>query len=204
MTIIHKGIRRRTTDITEDLGLAYYVQNARFRRAGELGRRAGIGKTDMAKQTGPVLLLGCGSYYEPYVVQVVGDSVISTLDPLPLWADPILVIPDGDRGTPEAPIIQSISPSPVSGTPYVVGQVAFIPVIIYDGLSGPLTYSWTNFQVGPAIPVAITTNAEIGIFEFNGACTPGQYSYAGIGGLTVTTALNGFSATLAPDDYQVG
>jgi hypothetical protein len=204
MTIIHKGIRRKTSDVTEDYGLAYYAQNVRFRRVGEMGRRGGIGKTDMAQQAGPVLLIGCGSYYEPYVIQVVGSTAISTPDPLTLWADPILIPPDGDAGEPEAPIIQGITPSPASGAPYVVGQVSFLATIVYDGLSGPLTFSWTNFQVGPAIPTAIVTNANPGIFEFGGACTPGQYSYAGIGGLTVTTALHGFSTTLAPDDYQVG
>jgi hypothetical protein len=123
MTIIHKGIRRKTSDVTEDYGLAYYAQNVRFRRVGEMGRRGGIGKTDMAQQAGPVLLIGCGSYYEPYVIQVVGSTAISTPNPVTLWADPELVIPDGET------VKSNCNPAlPASGS--------VAPTWTYDGLSG--------------------------------------------------------------------
>ena len=204
MTIIHKGIRRKTTDVLDDYGQAHYAQNWRYRMAGEIGRRPGIGKTDMAKQAGPVLLLGFGSYFEPYVVQMVGSDVIATADPLPLWADPVMVIPGGQGGTPQAPTIDLITPSPASGTAtYPAGTVSFLATVTYDGLSGALSYSWTNFNGGPSIPTQGIDNANPGTYIFDGFCPPGTYSFNGIGGLTVSTQFNGFSTTLAPSDYQV-
>lgn len=193
MTIIHKGVRRRTTDIIDDYGMAYYAQNVRYRRAGEMGRRGGIGKTSMAQQAGPVLLIGCGSYFEPYVVQMVGGDVIATANPTTKWAEPILVTPDGQVGTPAAPTIVSVTPDPLSPpATYVIGAVTFTAAVTYDGLSGALSYSWTTPTDGVNTAAVITNNANPASFNFDASCTPGNYSYT----LTVSTALNGFSTQL--------
>lgn len=204
MTIVHKGIRRKTTDVAEDYGLAFYAQNWRFKRIGEIGRRPGIGKSNMARLTGPVRSMICGNLFFPYLVQVndAGD-VDATLSPEAHWTDPVMRIPDGIVGQAQAPTIVSITPSPASGALYPAGNVSFTAVVVYDGLSGPLTYSWTNFIVGPGIPTPITMNANPMVLDFNAGCIPGVYSYAGVGGLTVTTAIGGLSHTLAPDDYTV-
>jgi hypothetical protein len=182
MTIIHKGIRRKTTDVIDDYGQAYYAQNLRFRRTGEMGRRGGIGKTDMAQQAGPVLLITCGSYYEPYIAQVIGDTVVTTLNPLAKWADPLLPPPDGEVGNPVAPVINFITPNPTSPpATYVVGVVTFTADVTYDGLSGPLSYAWST-PTGGTSAVVIVNNANPASFNFDATCFPDSYAYT----LTVT------------------
>ncbi len=203
MTLLCKGIRRRTTDVLDDYGQAHYLQNVRMKRVGEVGRRAGLGKSTMAQLAGPVQFMIAGWSNEPFIVNGTGGSVTGNADPLAYWTAATMRIPGGQVGQPAAPVIASIDPIPLNG-PYPVGQVAFVATIVYDGLSGPLTYSWTNFQVAPgAPPTQIIDNANPGIFDFTVFSLPGLYSYAGIGGLTVTTALHGFSTTLAPSDYSV-
>lgn len=203
MTILHKGIRRKTTDVLDDYGQAHYLQNVRFKRVGELGRRAGLGKSTMAQLAGPVqFMIGAWSN-EPFIVNGTGGDVTGTSDPLPLWTAATMRIPDGVAGEPQAPVILSITPSPASGAAYPVGTVLFTAVVQYDGLSGPLSYSWTNFIVGPGSPTQVSMNTNPMELDFNPGCTPGVYSYAGVGGLTVTTAIGGLSTTLAPNDFTV-
>jgi hypothetical protein len=204
MSIIHKGIRRKTTDVLDDYGQAHYAQNWRYRLAGEIGRRPGIGKTDMAQQAGPVLLLGFGSYFEPYVVQMVGGTVVATADPLPLWSDPTLVIPVGVAAEPAAPVINFFTCVPPSPQVYA-GSVPFVatPDITYDGLSGPLSYQWqslTRFGLGGSMPIlGATTNPTC---TYLAPVAAGVGTYGGIA-LTVTpagnpafAASNGFSYEL--------
>lgn len=185
MTIIHKGIRRKTTDVLDDYGQAYYAQNWRFRRLGEIGRRPGIGKSNMARLTGPVRSMICGNLFFPYLVQVndTGD-VEATLSPTARWGDPVMRIPDGDVGQPSAPVIDSVTPVPPSGTAYQVGQVTFTAAVTYDGLSGPLIYAWAPNSGGPSTPTSVVVNANPGIFDFNAGCIPGDYTGFT---LTVTT-----------------
>lgn len=203
MTIVYKGIRRKTTDVLDDYGQAQYLQNVRLRRVGELGRRAGLGKSTMAQLAGPVqFMIGAWSNV-PFIVNGTGGDVTGNADPLAYWTAATMRIPAGLVGQPAAPTIVSIVPTPASGTAYVVGQVAFVATITYDNLSGPLSYSWSSWNIGPATPIPIVTNANPGIFDFGAFCIPGVYSYGGIGGLTVTTALHGFSTTLAPSDFTV-
>ncbi len=99
MTIEYKGIRRKTTDILEDYGQAHYVQNVRFKRIGELDRRAGIGKSNMAKLAGPVQFMIGSWNYEPYIINGTGGDVSGNADPLAKWTGATLRIPGGGSGT---------------------------------------------------------------------------------------------------------
>lgn len=203
MTILHKGIRRKTTDVLDDYGQAHYLQNARFKRVGELGRRAGLGKSTMAQLAGPVqFMIGCWSN-EPFIVNGTGGDVTGNADPLPLWTGATLRIPDGLVGQPQAPVIIDITPVPPTGTAYPVGTVIMTATILYDGLSGALSYQWQNYNVGAGTPTLVIDNANPGEFDFNAGCTPDTYSRAQPDGLTVTTALNGFSATFPLPTYIV-
>lgn len=78
MSILHKGIRRKITAILNDYGSAHYAQNWTFNRVGEIGRRAGLGKSDMASLGGPVILMAFGNFDEPYVVQFDGNGNVIT------------------------------------------------------------------------------------------------------------------------------
>lgn len=94
MSIVHKGIRRHTTDLLDDYGEAYYAQNWRYSLTGEMGRRAGIGKTDMAKIDGPVKLIGVGGIFEPFIIQLTSTgSLISTKNARVVIGDPIVPPP---------------------------------------------------------------------------------------------------------------
>lgn len=192
MTIIHKGIRRKTTDVLDDYGQAYYAQNWRFKRMGEIGRRPGLGKSNMAQLAGPVQAMICGNLYFPYLVQVTGGNVTATLEPEARWNDPVMFRPDGDAGEPQAPTIVSITATPATAA-YPAGTVLLTAVIAYDGLSGALSYLWENYNIGPGTPTLVINNANPGEYDFNAGCTPDTYSRGAADGLTVTTALNGFS-----------
>ncbi len=204
MTIVYQGIRRKTTDVLDDYGQAHYLQNVRFKRVGELGRRAGLGKSTMAQQAGPVqFMIGAWSNV-PFIVNGTGGDVFGQEDPLSYWTGGTMARPRGVAGQPVAPTIDLITPSPASGTAnYPAGTVSFLATVTYDGLSGALSYSWTNFNGGPSIPTQGIDNANPGTYIFDGFCPPGTYSFNGIGGLTISTQFNGFSTTLAPADYQV-
>jgi hypothetical protein len=85
MTIEYKGIRRKTTDVLSDYSQAHYLQNARLKRIGEMGRRAGLGKSTMAQLAGPVQFMIGGWNYEPFIVNGTGGDVTGNSDPLVFW-----------------------------------------------------------------------------------------------------------------------
>lgn len=200
MTIIHKGIRRKTTDVLDDYGQACYAQNWRFKRMGEIGRRPGLGKSNMAQLAGPVQAMICGNLYFPYLVQVTGGNVTATLDPLARWTDPVMDIPDGEVGQPAPPTIDSITPNPTSPpATYIIGVVTFTATVTYDGLSGPLAYSWSTPTDGVNSAVVVTDNANPAVFNFDATCTPGNYAYL----LTVTPTGNPALAVNFPTSYTV-
>lgn len=193
MTILHKGIRRKTTDVLDDYGQVQHLVNVRFKRVGELGRRAGLGKSTMAQLAGPVqFMIGAWSN-EPYIVNGTGGDVTGTGNPLAYWTGATLAKPIGVAGQPQAPTIVSITATPASPQAYPVGTVFLTATIDYDGLSGALTYLWQNYNVGAGAPNLVINNANPGEYDFNAGCTPDTYSRGGGDGLTVTTALNGFS-----------
>lgn len=195
MTIQHKGIRRKTTDVLDDYGQAHYLQNVRLKRVGELGRRAGLGKSNMAQLAGPVqFMIGAWSN-APFMVTGTGGDVTGTEDPLALWTAATMRIPGGQAGQPVAPVINFITDNaPFPANTYVVGLVIFTPDITYDGRSGALSYQWTNPMTDGGVAQAFTADAtaQEPTFDFDITCTPGLYN----GSLQVTTALNGFSANL--------
>ncbi len=198
MTIIHKGIRRLTTDVLADYGQAFYAQNWRYKRMGEIGRRPGLGKSNMAQLAGPVRAMICGNLYFPYLVQITGGDVSATLEPEAHWNDPVMHIPDGEVGQPSAPTIDSITALPASPQTYVAGVVTFTPTITYDGMSGALIYAWVQ-TVGPAAPFLPFGTASVYSTDFNFSCIPGLYSFT----LTVTTTLNGFTTGPVGFDFTV-
>ncbi len=200
MTILHKGIRRKTTDVLDDYGQAHYLQNVRLKRVGEVGRRAGLGKSTMAQLAGPVqFMIGAWSNV-PYIVNGTGGSVTGEEDPRALWTGATMRIPDGQVGQPAAPTINFITPNPTSPpATYVVGVVTFTADITYDGLSGPLIYAWTAPDAGFAQAVIIVDDANPASFNFDALCNPGAYNYS----LTVTPSGNPGFATMLPTSYTV-
>lgn len=202
MTILHKGIRRKTTDVLDDYGQAHYLQNVRLKRVGEMGRRAGLGKSNMAQLAGPVqFMIGAWSN-ESFIVSGTGGSVTGTEDPLAYWTAATMRIPGGQAGQPVAPTIVSITATPATAA-YPAGTVLLTAVIAYDGLSGALSYLWENYTVGAGTPTLVINNANPGEYDFNAGCTPDTYSRGGADGLTVTTALNGFSVQAALPNFIV-
>lgn len=202
MTILYKGIRRKTTDVLDDYGQARHMVNVRLKRMGEMGRRAGLGKSNMAQLAGPVQFM-IGSWgSEPYIINGTGGDVTGNDDPLALWTAATLRIPDGLVGEPAAPTILSITPTPASGAAYPVGLVQFLAVIQYDGLSGVLSYLWGNYTIGPGTPTQVIIDSNPGVLDFNGGCTPSVYSAPG-NGLTISTQFNGFSDFMEYPDYTV-
>ena len=183
MTILHKGMRRMTTDVLDDYGQAHYLQNVRLKRVGEVGRRAGLGKSTMAQLAGPVqFMIGAWSNV-PYIINGTSGSVTGEEDPLALWTAATMRIPDGLAGEPAAPVIDSIVYSPTSPQPYTAGTVTMTATVTYDGLSGALSYSW-SWTIGPATPTPVAPAVNPGVFDFGGFCIPGVYG----GTLTVTPA----------------
>ena len=188
MTILHKGIRRKTTDVLDDYGQAQYLQNVRLKRVGEIGRRAGLGKSTMAQLAGPVqFMIGAWSD-EPFIVNGTGGDVTGNEDPLPLWTGATIRIPGGGAGQPAAPVINSLIFSPGSGTTQytAIGVVTFTANVTYDGLSGPLIYTYSFlFTPGPVTPPG-GVQPNPASFDLSGAPIDGNY----VGSLTVSTTAN--------------
>ena len=200
MTIEYKGIRRKTTDVLDDYGQAHYLQNVRLKRVGEMGRRAGLGKSTMAQLAGPVQFMIAGWSNEPFIVNGTGGDVTGNANPLAYWTGATLRIPDGEVGQPVAPTINFITPSPTSPpATYIIGVVTFTANVTYDGLSGPLAYSWSQPDAGFAQAVIITDNANPGSFNFDATCFPGAYNYT----LTVTPTGNPALFASLPTSYTV-
>lgn len=192
MTIIHKGMRRMTTDVLADYGQAHYLQNVRLKRVGEMGRRAGLGKSNMAQLAGPVqFMIGAWSN-ESFIVSGTSGSVTGTEDPLAYWTGATLRKPDGEGGQAVAPVITSITPTPASPGSYNQGNTSFLAAITYDGLSGPLIYSWTALtQQGFPFNVLTPNDGTVNpcVYNFSAGFPSDAYS----GTLTVSTTLHGFS-----------
>lgn len=190
---LHKGIRRMTTDVLSDYGEAHYLQNARLKRTGEMGRRAGLGKSNMAQLAGPVqFMIGAWSN-APFIVNGTGGSITGTEDPLALWIGATMRIPGGQAGVPAAPVINSISELPASPQLYPAGMVTFTPNVTYDGLSGPLIYQWEVSMIGAANQANIVGNINdpTATYDFDAAALPDNYE--ALAGLTVTTTIGGLS-----------
>ena len=195
MTIIHKGIRRKTTDVLDDYGQAHYLQNVRLKRVGEMGRRAGLGKSTMAQLAGPVqFMIGAWSN-EPFIVNGTGGDVTGNADPLAYWTGATMRLPGGVAGQPTAPVILGFICTPASPQAYATStQFTATPIITYDGLSGPLGYSW-NSLIDPMVgglPITGPNDGTTCVYDPPGASGPGDY-----GGLAliVTPAGNpGFAA----------
>lgn len=200
MTIEYKGIRRKTTDVLADYGQAHYVQNARFKRVGELDRRAGLGKSTMAQQAGPVrFMIGAWSN-GPFIVNGTGGTVTGNDNPLPYWTAATMRRAVGAVGQPSAPVINAVDANPVSPQVYIVGNVTFTPDITYDGLSGPLIYDWLcNGWAGGGPPLPDTGVDPTYIPNFGAGQPPGMYSFV----LTVSTTVGGFSDGPFPFFFQV-
>lgn len=202
MTILHKGIRRKTTDVLGDYGQAHYLQNVRLKRVGEMGRRAGLGKSNMAQLAGPVqFMIGAWSNV-PYIVNGTGGTVTGNEDPLARWTGATLRIPDGEVGQPVAPVVDSVTADPLSPpATYIIGVVTFTANVTYDGLSGALSYLWLAPMTdggGGGSAAALVNDANPATYSFDFAATPGNYS----GSVTVTTQFNGFMTTF-PFNYTV-
>ncbi len=202
MTIQYRGMRRMTTDVLDDYGQAHYLQNVRLKRVGEMGRRAGLGKSTMAQLAGPVqFMIGAWSN-APYIVNGTGGAVTGTENPLAYWTGATMRIPDGQVGQPSAPVIVSVTATPATAA-YPAGTVFLTAVVTYDGLSGALSYLWQNYNIGAGTPTLVINNANPGEYDFNAGCIPDTYSRGAADGLTVTTALNGFSVQAALPNFIV-
>ncbi len=189
MTIVYKGIRRKTTDVLDDYGQAHYLQNVRLKRVGEMGRRAGLGKSTMAQLAGPVqFMIGAWSN-EPFIVNGTGGDVTGTADPLPLWTAATLRIGEGvvGEGTPVAPSITTLVSVPSAGLfgPPPYPTFVITPIIVYDGLSGPLIYLWEIINDTGANATIVDPTASVCTVN-TAASTPGTFSVQ----LTITASFN--------------
>lgn len=187
MTIQHKGIRRKVTDVLDDYGQAQYLQNVRLKRVGELGRRAGLGKSNMAQLAGPVqFMIGAWSNTS-FIVNGTSGTVTGQEDPLAYWTADTKFLPLGavGVGTPVAPTIDILTSVPAEGV-YTPAYPTFVvtPTITYDGLSGPLTYLWeiVNNTTNPSIANPLDTTCSCDA----SAAAPGVFDIR----LTVTTLFN--------------
>ncbi len=200
MTIVYQGIRRKTTDVLEDYGQAQHLVNVRLKRVGELGRRAGLGKSTMAQLAGPVqFMIGAWSN-EPFIVNGTGGDVTGNSDPLAKWTGATMRIPGGVVGQPVAPNIISVSFNPTSPpATYPIASVQMTATYTYDNLSGPLIWSWPGLLAGGAADALLSVSADnIATYTFGASCIPGAYN----GTLQVNTTLGGFSDTY-PVSYAV-
>jgi hypothetical protein len=188
MTIVYQGIRRKTTDVLDDYGQCQYLQNVRLKRVGELARRAGLGKSTMAQQAGPVqFMIGAWSNV-PFIVNGTGGNVFGEEDPLAYWTAATMRKVVGVVGQPAAPVINFVTATPASPQPYPAGVISFSPNITYDGLSGPLLYSWAQI-VGPAAPIPSISGVLAFDPNFDFFCIPSTYIFQ----LSIATTLNGFT-----------
>ena len=200
MTIIHKGMRRLTTAVLGDYGQAHYLQNVRLKRVGEMGRRAGLGKSTMAQQAGPVQFMIGGWSNAPFIVNGTGGEVFGQEDPLAYWTGATLRIPGGEAAVPVAPVINSVTADPASPHPYPASTVMFTPDITYDGLSGPLTYAWVYNGGGIGLPPTPGSSTDpIFTTEFGVIYTAGTYLFQ----VQVATTTHGLQSNLFHFGFEI-
>ncbi len=108
---------------------------------------------------------------------------------MPLWTAATLRIGEGvvGEGTPTAPSITTLVSVPSAGLfgppPYPTFVVT--PVIVYDGLSGPLIYLWEIINDTGANPVIVDPAADVCTLN-TAASTPGTFQVQ----LTITASFN--------------
>lgn len=205
---IWRGIHSHTTDVDSTPGISTWQANTRMRKELELQRRWGYLSSAIAQQTGPIkYIVAAHGLGNNFVTIGSGSGNVDGFgdgagDPWPPPPDaPKRRRPRGDGGEPQAPVIVSITPSPASGSPWIVGQVTFTAVVTYDGLSGPLVWLWSGNNAGPAVAQPVTTNANPGIFDFDLNCIPGDYTGFLLGVSTTNDPLLSDSMSF---DYTVG
>ena len=142
MTIEYKGIRRKTTAVLSDYGQCHYLQNVRLKRIGELGRRAGLGKSTMAQLAGPVqFMIGCWNY-ESFIVNGTSGNITGNANPLPQWTGVTLRIPGGDVGA-------CVVYAPVSEAGGFAGGSGTMVLPAAGSCAGTLTFTVIDAGVPP-------------------------------------------------------
>ena len=162
MTIEHKGIRRKTTDVLEDYGQAHYLQNARLKRIGELGRRAGLGKSTMAQLAGPVQFMIAGWNYEPYIVNGTGGSLFGNADPLAKWTGSTLRIPEGEGGT-------CVRWGPFSANGTFAGGAGSFTLPAVGSCAGTWTFTVTDPGPAPYYGMSLGGSATVACLQVGSA-----------------------------------
>lgn len=91
-----KGVIRKSSPVDPRPGVAHYAQNTRLSVTGELRRRRGFARSNLAKQVGAILAIIPAN---PPSGIFVGINVTSTVEglggPAGLWTDPTLAAPTG-------------------------------------------------------------------------------------------------------------
>ena len=190
------GIRTDITPVADIPGTAEWAANVRLRKADEMQRRYGFLSTAIAKQAGAIRFIIAGNTTRGNFLtfdvdggDVTGFATTGGADVFPPPPDgPKRRRPRGEGGVPQAPVINSVTALPASPQAYTAGMVVFTPSITYDGLSGPLIYTW-NITGGPAAPNPSSSANPTWSTDFDGFCIPGDYFFS----LTINTTVGGFS-----------
>lgn len=195
------GIRTDVTPVADIPGAAEAAFGVRLRKAGELQRRWGFLSSSIARQAGPIrYIVSSNRPGNNYITLGIpgspqGFAVGGWADPWPPPPDgPRRRRPKGDAGDPVAPVINFITADPPDPAAYPAGMVTFTPNITYDGLSGPLIYSWQAVMTGLFAQQAFisgATNNPTAVYDFDAGSFPDNYE--ALVGLTVSTTFNGFS-----------
>jgi hypothetical protein len=196
---IWRGIHSHSTDVDTTPGVSIYQANTRMQKQGELQRRWGFLSSTIAQQTGPIRYIvgthGLGNNFLTFNLGGAGAGNLTGFAPAPDQpVGPKARRPDVIAGNPVAPVINFITDDPAGPTLYPAGLVTFTPNIAYDGLSGPLIYSWQASMIGQFAQVANIsgpTNNPTAVYDFDAGSLPDNYE--ALVGLTVSTTLNGFS-----------
>jgi len=93
------GVDRGTSDLDQRRGVSHYQENTRLRMHGELQRRRGFARSNLAKQPAAITMLASANPSGGhFVVLQVDDDLEGLGDPLALWGDVQLEAPTGTRG----------------------------------------------------------------------------------------------------------
>ncbi len=194
-----KGMNAKSTPVFPDATMATLAQNQRYKIKGEMQRRPGLAASNLIKLSDPIVSMWCGADYNEYLITQSGTTLIGNRTPEVRWAEVGVVPPVVVKGTPAAPVVVGVVYAPTSYA-YPGGVTTATATITYDGLSGALSYSWSNFNTGPGSPTVTISNANPGEYTWNAGCTPSAYSG---NQLTVTTALNGFMTIFNCPSYNI-